>query len=243
MPHPTPSSPPEVIATVGLHGSASTWVFNIVRELVAATVGPDRLLTFYADEPGQLPEESARGGHHIVLKSHHGSHDLDAWLREREAPIVLSLRDPRDASLSMAQRFAAPLQHSVQWIARDCQRLARLAEHGYPLLRFEDRFFEDRGAVDRLADGLGISCAAAVKDSIFARYRTEAVRRFAAKLEELPPERLTLVGAYRMDRLTQVLAPHIGDARSGKWRDLPAQLQADLTRYFRPFLDRFGYEA
>jgi hypothetical protein len=237
------ASTPEVIATVGLHGSASTWVFNVCRELVAATVGPDQMLTCYADDLGQLPEEKARAGRHLLFKSHHGSHDLDSWLSARGAPIVLSLRDPRDACLSVSQRFAAPLQHSVQWIARDCQRMVRLADQGYPLLRFEERFFEERGSVDRLSGWLGIACAPDVKDAIFARYRTEAIRSFARKLDELPPERLTMVSAYRMDRLTQVLESHIGDARVGKWRDLPAPLQAELTRYFRPFLDRFGYEA
>jgi hypothetical protein len=236
------ASPPELVATVGLHGSASTWVFNIVRELVAATVGPERMLTCYADELGQLPDETARFGRHVVFKSHHGSPDLDAWLRARDVPIILSLRDPRDACISMARRFAAPLQHSAQWIANDCKRMVSLAERDYPLLRFEDRFFEDRTSVDRLSHGLGITCASGVMDSIFDRYSMEAVRCFARKLAELPPERLTMVGNHRMDRVTQVLAPHIGDARSGKWRDLPAQAQAELTRYFRPFLERFGYE-
>ncbi len=230
-----------MIATVGLHGSASTWVFNIVRELVVAAAGEERVLTFYADELAQLPDEDARRGKHIVLKSHHGSDELDAWLIEREAPIILSLRDPRDASLSMSQRFAAPLQHTARWIANDCKRVSRLAEQGYPYLRFEDRFFDQPGAVDRLATLLGIGGEPAVKESIFGRYRTEAVRRFASSLAELPPERLTAVGAYRMDRVTQVLGPHIGDARSGKWRDLPLPVQTELTRWFRPFLDRFGY--
>ena len=234
--------PPELIATVGLHASASTWVFNVIRELVATAAGPDQMLTFYADELGQLPTASARMGKYVVFKSHHGSHELDAWLKERNAPIFLSLRDPRDASLSMSQRFAAPLPHSVQWIARDCQRVARLAAQGYPLLRYEDRFFDERGCVDLLSDQLGVCCAPEVKDGIFARYGTEAVRCFAGKLEELPPERLTMVAGHRMDQVTQVLAPHIGDARVGKWRHLPPRMQAELTRYFRPFLDQFGYQ-
>jgi hypothetical protein len=236
-------SPPDLIACVGLHGSASTWVFNVIRELVGARLGPDQVLTFYADELAQLPTDTVRAGRHIVFKSHHGSHELDRWLQERHAPVILSLRDPRDACLSMAQRFAAPLQHSVRWIANDCRRLARLAEQGHTLLRFEDRFFDERRSVDLLSDRLGILSAAEVKDEIFARYQTEAVRCFAGKLEELPPERLTMVAGYRMDRVTQVLATHIGDARTGKWRDLPARVQTELTRYFRPFLDRFGYDS
>ncbi len=235
------TSPPAVIATVGLHGSASTWVFNVARELVAAAVGEERVVSLYADEPRQLPDEQARSGKHVVLKSHQGSQELDAWLRERDAPILLSLRDPRDASLSMAQRFAAPLQHTARWIANDCRRVARLAEQGYPYLRFEDRFFDERASVDRLAALLGIVGDPPVMEGIFTRYRTEAVRLFGRSLEELPPERLTMVGTYRMDRVTQILAPHIGDARTGKWRDLPASVQVELTRWFRPFLDRFGY--
>ncbi len=235
--------PPPVIATIGLHGSASTWVFNIVRELVGETAGKERTLAFYADELAQFPEEAGEAGKYLVIKSHHGSHDLDAWLQGQAAPVILSLRDPRDACLSMSQRFSAPLRHSVQWIAQDCRRLLQLAERGYPLLRFEDRFFEERASVDRLCDWLGLGRAPAVRDGIFDRYRTDVVRSFARRLGELPPERLTMVAGHRMDRVTQVLAPHIGDARSGKWRDLPAQPQAELTRFFRPFLERFGYEA
>jgi hypothetical protein len=236
-------SPPELIATVGLHGSASTWVFNIVRELVSAAAGPDRTLSFYADQLGQMPEDAVRAGKHVVFKSHHGSHELDAWLKERHGLVILSLRDPRDACLSMSRRFAAPLRNAALWIAQDCARVARLAGHGHPLLCYEDRFFEDRGSVDRLADLLGITCGPEVKDSLFAGYGTEAVRCFARQLEDLPPERLTLVAGFPMDRVTQVLAPHIGDGRTGKWRDLPEQARAELTRYFRPFLERFGYEA
>ncbi len=232
---------PDVVATVGLHGSASTWVFNVARELVAAAAGEDRVLTLYADEPGQLPDEAARRGKHVVVKSHQGSLELDAWLQDQGAPIILSLRDPRDACLSMAQRFAAPLQHTARWLANDCRRVARLAEQGHPYLRFEDRFFDEPASVARMAARLGMASDPALTDAIFARYRTEAVRDFSRRLEALPPERLTMVGPFRMDRITQILAPHIGDARTGKWRDLPASVQLELTRWFRPFLDRFGY--
>jgi hypothetical protein len=48
-----------------------------------------------------------------------------------------------------------------------------------------------------------------------------------------------MVGKFHMDRVTQILTPHIGDARSGKWRDLPPQSQEELTRVFRPFFGAF----
>jgi hypothetical protein len=50
-----------------------------------------------------------------------------------------------------------------------------------------------------------------------------------------------MVGKFRMDRVNQILAPHIGNAQSEKWRYLPQRRQEELTLLFRPFLERFGY--
>jgi hypothetical protein len=60
-------------------------------------------------------------------------------------------------------------------------------------------------------------------------------------LENLPANRIALVGKFRMDRVNQILAPHIGNAQSEKWRYLPQRRQEELTLLFRPFLARFGY--
>ena len=156
---------------------------------------------------------------------------------------MLSVCDPRDASVSMAQRFNTPLRHMVHWLANDCNRLLRLASQGHLLLRYEDRFFDDPSAVERLAQVLGLRPAPATVEAIFARYRTEAVRDFAGSLLSLPSERLTQVGPFTMDRTTQILQPQIGDGRSGKWRELPAAEPIWLNRFFKPFLDTFDYPA
>lgn len=232
---------PRLVATIGMHASASTWVFNVVRELLIAAVGDAQVLTFYADELRQMPDEATRAGRHLVIKSHHGSAEADSWLAAAQPMVFLSMRDPRDACISMSQRFKAPLNHSVRWIANDCNRLLRLAPQGHPMLRYEDRFFDDIAVAKHLAQALGLRVAPAEIEAIFARYRTEAVRSFAQRIGELPPERLTPVGPAMMDRVTQILGPHIGDTRTGKWRDLPAPAPAELTRVFTPFLDRFGY--
>jgi hypothetical protein len=194
--------PPGLIATIGLHGSASTWVFNVVRELMIAALGEQRVVAVYADKVEDVPDAAGRC---LVVKSHHGSAGLDAWLATAWATIFLSLRDARDAAMSMAQRFNAPLNQAVHWIADDCARMMRLAAQGHLLLRYEDRFFED------------------------------------AAFADLPPGRVVSAGRIVMDPVTQIHRIHIGDGRSGKWRDLPGPVQAKLTRFFRPFLDRWGY--
>jgi hypothetical protein len=232
------ASPPRIVATIGMHGSASTWVFNVVRELMIAAMGEIQVVSLYADQLAQLPDAAGRC---LVIKSHHGSAELDRWLAEAGARIFLSVRDPRDACLSMCARFRSPLAHVVPWIGNDCNRLLRLFPREHPMLRYEDRFFEQRDMVKRIAVSLGLQPPPAMIDAVFDRYRTDAVRAFAASLEQLPPERITTVVKFPMDRVTQILSPHIGDTLSGKWRDLPTHVQVELTRVYRPFLDRFGY--
>jgi len=232
---------PRVIATVGLHASASTWVFNVVRELMIAAQGDSSVQALYAEEIAELPPATL-AAEHLVIKSHHGSDALDAWLTSVDARLILSIRDPRDACVSMSQRFRAPLARSVQWLTVDCNRMMRLAVAGQPLLRYEDRFFEKEESVRRLAGTLGLALESARIATIAARYHTEAVRAFATKLTELPGERLIEVASGHLaDRVTHIHTPHIGDARSGKWRGLPGPAQEELTRRFGPFLERFGY--
>lgn len=230
-----------IFATIGLHGSASTWVFNVARELMTAAYGADQLVSLYADELAQLPSSDSLGSKRLLVKSHHGSAGMDDWLTEERTPLILSVRDPRDACLSMSQRFKAPLRHTVRWIAADCQRMARLIGEGHLLLRYEDRYFEEPGSISRIADVLGVVVEAPEIASIFDLYRTDAVRRFAERLEELPPERRQRVGEWPMDKLTQILGPHIGDGRTGKWRDLSQPLPSELTAFFAPFLGPLGY--
>jgi hypothetical protein len=227
----TNASHNRVVATVGLHASASTWVFNVVRELMIAAFGAQEVFSLYTEEPGELPERLSRTNQRIVLKSHHGSAGLDTWLASVPAAMFLSVRDPRDASISMSHRFNAPLKVAAGWLINDCRRMVALGKR-YPLLKYEERFFEHRATVDRIAKALNLELHSDVTGSIFDRYATGAVRRIAQKLAD---------DASAMDEATQIHRGHIGDTRSGKWRELPGDIPRELTRLFAPFLEPLGY--
>jgi hypothetical protein len=64
---------------------------------------------------------------------------------------VLSVRDPRDAALSMMQRFEAPLNNAVIWLIHDCNQILRLLPQDHLVLRYEDRFFDDQASMIRVA--------------------------------------------------------------------------------------------
>ncbi len=196
-----------------------------------AAFGAQEVFSLYAEGPGELPERLSRTNQRIVLKSHHGSAGFDAWLESVPATMFLSVRDPRDASVSMSHRFNAPLKAAAGWLANDCRRMVTLCKR-YPLLKYEERFFEHRATVDRIAKALNLELDSTVIDSIFDRYATGAVRSFAQRLAD---------DASAMDDVTQIHRGHIGDTHSGKWRDLPGDVPRELTRLFAPYLEPLGY--
>ena len=235
--------PPRIVCTIGMHGSASTWLFNAAREILNASLGEAAVLPFFADKMVHFPDVSELSGKTLVIKSHEGSPEFEDWLDANHALRLLSIRDPRDATISQMQRFRAGLQAAANGIARDGIRLQRLAARGIRVWRYEDGFFENEATLDELAALLSCPLSTALRAEIFARYETEAVRDFAANLASLPPERLTMVGPFAMDKVTQILTPHIGDGASGKHRALPPDLQPQLTKFFGSLLMQFGYPA
>jgi hypothetical protein len=237
-----PAPDRRLIVTIGLHGSASTWVYNIVRELMIARHGPDEVVALYADFVAGLLEERGLTSRHVVWKTHHGGPHWEDFARACRPTVLLSVRDPRDAALSLSGRFGIDRERAAQAIAPTCLRAIQCADKGHTVLRYEDRFFDDPDTVALIARLIGAEAPAAVQERIFESYRTAAVRAFAAELDGLPAERRAGGDEVPHDRVTQIHRTHIGDGRVGKWRDLltPAQQRA-FTVFFGPFLTRFGY--
>ncbi len=230
---------PVLAITAGMHASASTWVFNVAREVVAEAVGG--VHACHLLHPDDLARERAQGARHIVAKTH-GWDSLAADARAWRARVIVSVRDPRDAIVSVMQRFGEPFDRALGGIAQDCRAAAACAEAGFAVLRYEDRFFEQPASVRLLARHLGLDVSEAAAERIFAAYTTDAVRALAAGVADLPAARVAGHGAARFDRLTQITHGHIGDTRTGKWHDVLARDQQMLARMvLRPVLARFGY--
>jgi hypothetical protein len=241
---PTFSHPSRIVMTMGIHGSASTWVFNVVRELMLMALGPETVATCFAANPVVLLAQPSILGRHLVCKTH-GWPNLHVFAYLASAPIIVTVRDPRDCVVSLMERFNSSFSVALGGISRDCQHATACADVGHLTLRYEDRFFEDPKTVRVLADHLDIDVSDTDADEIFDRYRTEAVRTFAASVASLPKEQLEGNGnPLLFDRVTQITRTHIGDGLVGKWRErLDPQQRTETSRPLGPFLTRFGYRA
>lgn len=241
---PVEGAVPRLVLTVGLHASASTWVFNVVRELMVAALGRADVAAGFATTADDVTGAGVAPGMHRVVKTH-GWPDLPAFARQHGAAVLVSVRDPRDAVLSLMQRFGDSLPVSANGIGHDCRCAHACADARYPVLRYEERFFADRASVSRIAAELGLAVPPARMDRIFRAWTTEAVQAMSGGVTALPPERKRALGPNgAIDAETLVTWRHIGDARTGKWREaFDRDVAGALTRHFFPFLLRFGYPA
>jgi hypothetical protein len=235
---------PRLLMTIGLYSSASTWLFNVVRELMIAGQGEERVCATYSETAQAVLENRRALGRFVVWKMHYGDPSWDVLADLARPTILLSVRDPRDAIFSLTTRFKGTrFDVAANAMSRCCMRAIQCADAGHPVLRYEDGFFENESTLRALAAYLEAPVEDAVIASIFARYTPEAVKAFADNLDTLPPERLEgdpKIDIY--DTLTHIHRGHIGDRRAGKWMDrLNPQQQRDLTAHFALFLQRFGY--
>ncbi len=235
--------PPRVVVTQGLYGSASTWVFNVARELYLAAFGAGGVLALYSDSLAKVLTHPELPGRRVVWKMHRGEAEIGGFVELAGPAVLLSVRDPRDAALSLVERFKVAPPAALAAIDACCSRLMPWAERGYPVLRYEDGFFAQPETVAAIAAHLRLNVDAAAQQRIFAAYESEAVRATAAAVASLPAERLEGDAATDLyDRVTQIHRNHIGDRRVGKWRSrIAPDDQARLSEHFAPFLHRFGY--
>ncbi len=156
---------------------------------------------------------------------------------------MVSVRDPRDAVVSLMQRFNMTYDAAVQCIWKDCNAALACAAVGWPVLQYERRFFACSSAIGLIAEHFALVAKPGEVAAILAALSTEAVRTLSGKLSALPPERLAGGSGFLYDTLTQITNNHIGDGRIGKWRDALDILQGrELTHLFGPFLFGFGYQ-
>src|SRR5258708_10162417 len=110
-----PSVPPtpRLIVTIGLHSSASTWVYNTVRELMIAYYGGEQISAIFAESVEEMIADRTLAGRHVVWKTHHGGPhwEVFAWLSQASA--VLIVRGPRDAAVCLLQRFAVETEPPI----------------------------------------------------------------------------------------------------------------------------------
>ena len=225
----------------GMFASGSTWLYNVALA-VAAELDPRRRVagrfvfdlrdTDGLDRPGML---------HVV-KAHQARGGVARMASASDA-ILVTLRDPRDAVVSLMQyqnfSFCRALLN-VGHAAEACLLLG--ANPRAVTLHYELGFIDDPATIDGIAGHLGGALSNPARDAIFRSSRRPAVEALIARLGERPTTIVDRDGDM-YDLASHWHRHHAGrTGESGRWRRLlyPAQVQGIETT-LRDWMACFGY--
>jgi glycosyltransferase involved in cell wall biosynthesis len=232
---------PELFACFGLHGSGSTWMFNLVRA-IARSAGVD-FVSLHRDSEANLPRE-ALGRKLIIVKTPNPFPGFQAFIAAGNAPAVITVRDPRDALVSFMQRFPTSLATSFEEALAAMTTSARslvamMRQRQLPVFRYEDGFVGKTATFDAIASLLGVTVAADERSAILAGLTPESV---SARIRDLEAAG-SIRGEEVWDHETHWHAGHVGDGRVGKHADILSEGEEQRIRAeMREFCDCFGYD-
>ena len=206
------------VLAAGMVGSGSTFLYNVVRELLASDPHIPCVAT-YSDEWNPLFLTHRR----LVLKSHWGIWALTPLAESGVLLPIVSVRHPGDSVCSDMERFGFAFDFALKRVElslKFCAALRQLQET--VLYRYEDRFAANPRTVPGLAQILGTKLHADRLAEIARKYEASGVRAYADALDRIP--NLMRSQDNPTDAwcpTTQIHRGHIGRQVSGRWRDLP----------------------
>lgn len=235
----TMSERPRLFVCCGLHSSGSTWLFNLVREICRSQGVPFESL--HRESEVNLPWH-AFGSRLIVVKSHTIMSGFRTFVAEHPEPVVVTVRDPRDAVVSLMQRFKTSFDEALKTVAASAESLVALSRlRRVVVFRYEDEFVDSADTLARIAAMLGLHPSAEDRAAILAALTPEAVR---TKINDLIGAGVIRDQEKAFDRESHWHANHVGDRKIGKFRELlSVEQEREVVRQTREFCLHFGYEA
>jgi len=225
----------------GMFASGSTWLYNVALAVAAELDPPLPVEGRFVFDARDL-HGLAAPGQRAVVKAHMAE-GLVADAAAHAEAVIVTLRDPRDAvvSLMQYQGFSFPRALlNVMLAAEACLRLARLPQA--VTLHYERGFVDDPATIDGIAGHMGGRIGREKRDEIFALTRRANVEAFIAGLEAKPSAIRDAEGDV-YDLATHWHRHHAGrTGERGRWRRrlYPAQV-AGIETHLGGWMELFGY--
>lgn len=243
--------PEKSVFCVGIYGSASTWAYNVCRMLVMSDFGEDSVASLYADAPLSGPHPSLWCGPAVtacnwkaaVIKMHEGSQEAFDSICSGAVSSIVTVRDPRDAIVSVMQRFHWNFDTAFDRVGKSLDFIDRiLQEESTLVLRYEDSFMCKPQSILKIAAHLHIHIDAGKTAEIFSELGPECIDNITRGYS---PEDsgINVDPAGRLyDRTTHWHQQHRGDGRVGKWREYLRRSERKMIRdtYWKE-ITRLGY--
>ena len=219
---------------LGMYGSASTWLYNVVREIYEVADQRNVRLQFVSDRL----DETWLGQPNTIslIKSHEITNDCAlVTIAGRADQIFVSLRDPRDSVASLMVYHHYKFDKALKLVEAAANLwLGYTKDRRAVCVWYETGFFNNVDTVRLIADKRGYALRDAEANKIFDNLSRAAVERY---IQQLPNRRGVLrdhISGDLLDPKTQWHTHHAGRSGvTGSWRNaLSATEAAEVTSHF-----------
>ena len=177
----------------------------------------------------------------LVVKCHAPDASFRGLARMMNAPIVLTVRDPRDCLVSFECAFQSERSAAFHELNQSAFALLEIADHPRQLVVKYEEFADRAKVIELLASLLGIRASGKLVRGISEALDPEVVKTKIAQWE--------VHGALDLDRPAEVWTEethwhsnHVADGLTGKYVDqLSAHEAAIVGSRLRGFFETFGY--
>lgn len=219
----------------GMPRSASTWSYNVVKELLHGSFPDACVHGAFADETAQFLAQAPPDASHLVMKSHSQDAVARALSKARAADVVYTHRDPADAVASAMWMFEMDFDGAVAAIESSIELLREHNRSGDALIvSYDEIVGSPRVAVERVASYLGLDAPPGLVDRVVAANSLQRVRE---RLDGIAAsEQLVRHGGNAYDPETLLHPRHV---RPDDERARPMQLADPQLEVLRRVRDRY----
>ena len=224
----------------GLPRSASTWIYNATRLLLksrgkVAGISSNGI-------PADL-RSYARTNACLLVKAHEPDDALVGLAQMLDAPIIVSVRDPRDALVSFEISLGVSRADALGQLKGSAAALLKLDDYPQKLLLKYEETSDRVACLTEIANHIGVQPSAELLHEIAEELDLETVKKDIARLEaEGVLDSARPAEVWTEDSLWH--PNHCGDGASGKLREKLSPFDAAIVgNQLRAFFDRFGYAA
>jgi hypothetical protein len=240
-----------VICCSGIMRSASTWSYNVCRELSLRSQirGSEVTHYGYSNQTDETIREWAaiekkrgiivRG----VMKAHVIAPGTRRLIARGKIANVFTIRDPRDAMSSML-RFGQEKSEKeksflLEYFCYVLKQGLAFLEDGHSLvIRYEEMVDDPAAKIRAIARYLGRPIG---EQALSAAAQAAGVKRARAIVARLEAE--AQPGEDHFDGHSQLHVGHLNGGTIGRWRDeLDADFKARVEEAFAPYLAAYGYD-
>ena len=225
---------------LGMYASASTWLFNVVRQVLQVAQQEKVQVAFISGKEKTL----TLGGPEMLtlIKSHEINDDsriVDVARHSKK--IMITIRDPRDAVTSLMQAHGYDFDRALDFVERSARLCGSFAkDRRAKLYQYEAGFFEDIGTVRATAEYLGYGVEDATIQAIYGSLTRAEVEKHINKMPKMPGILRDAVSGDLLDTKTQWHSHHAGrNGEIGKWKKtLTAKQASEIERRVDFYFDK-----